>query len=288
MKTIKLNENLRPFFVGYEGENDARGFAFDYSAWSEEYGSGVLQMLLQRQGDADPYPVVLSAGEDGTAIWTPSATDTAVRGSGEIQLIYTVDEVVAKTAVVRVLIDRSLGASGDPPEPYEDWLDRLTALAGKTQQNAQAAEQNAENAAQSAEDASNSAAAASNSENNAKDSENAAKASEQAAAASEANALASEQAAKASENAAALSEGNARQSANAAYQSAGLAANSATEAANSAAEAYRDAERAEQAAATAGYLDMEIDDRGHLIYTRTDAVDVSFSLQDGHLIMEAI
>lgn len=146
MKTIKLNENLRPFFVGYEGENDARGFAFDYSAWSEEYGSGVLQMLLQRQGDADPYPVVLSAGENGTAIWTPSATDTAVRGSGEIQLIYTVDEVVAKTAVVRVLIDRSLGASGDPPDPYETWLEDLTELAADTQQNAQ-------NAAGSAEDA---------------------------------------------------------------------------------------------------------------------------------------
>lgn len=55
----------------------------------------------------------------------------------------------------------------------------------------------------------------------------------------------------------------------------------------SAASAYADAERAEQAASTAGYLDVEIVD-GRLIYTRTDAVDVDFALNNGRLIMEAI
>ena len=55
----------------------------------------------------------------------------------------------------------------------------------------------------------------------------------------------------------------------------------------SAASAYADAERAEQAASTAGYLDVEIVD-GRLIYTRTDAVDVDFALDNGRLIMEAI
>ena len=55
-----------------------------------------------------------------------------------------------------------------------------------------------------------------------------------------------------------------------------------------AADAARDADRAEQAANTAGYLDVEIDERGHLIYVRTDMVDVDFALVDGHLIMEAV
>lgn len=62
---------------------------------------------------------------------------------------------------------------------------------------------------------------------------------------------------------------------------------SATSASQSAASAYADAERAEQAASTAGYLDVEIVD-GRLIYTRTDAVDVDFALNNGRLIMEAI
>ena len=65
------------------------------------------------------------------------------------------------------------------------------------------------------------------------------------------------------------------------------AAASASAAARSAASAHTDAERAEQAANTAGYMDVEIVD-GRLIYTRTDAVDVDFELENGHLLMEVI
>lgn len=79
----------------------------------------------------------------------------------------------------------------------------------------------------------------------------------------------------------------AEQSATSASQSASQASASATSASASAASAYADAERAEQAASTAGYLDVEIVD-GRLIYTRTDAVDVDFALNNGRLIMEAI
>jgi len=45
-------------------------------------------------------------------------------------------------------------------------------------------------------------------------------------------------------------------------------------------------EVAQQAATTAGFIDIEIDENGHLIYTRSDTVDIQFSLEDGHLILE--
>lgn len=80
---------------------------------------------------------------------------------------------------------------------------------------------------------------------------------------------------------------NAAQSEANAASSAGAASAAATSAGASASSAYADAERAEQAASTAGYLDVEIVD-GRLIYTRTDAVDVDFALNNGRLIMEAI
>jgi hypothetical protein len=80
---------------------------------------------------------------------------------------------------------------------------------------------------------------------------------------------------------------DASQSALQASASAGTAGAAATSASASAASAYADAERAEQAANNAGYLDVEIVD-GRLIYTRTDAVDVDFALNNGRLIMEAI
>ena len=56
----------------------------------------------------------------------------------------------------------------------------------------------------------------------------------------------------------------------------------------SATSAAQSAERAEQAAADAGFMDVAINDAGHLIYTRTDAVDVDLKLVNGHLIMEAV
>ena len=129
MNIIKVECLPLSIFVGYERENDARGVAFDYSAWTEQYGDGVLQLLVQRPGDADPYPVVLTAGEDGTAVWSPSATDTAAKGWVEIQLIFMVGSVVAKTAVLQALVDRSLTAGSTPPDPYETWLETLTELA---------------------------------------------------------------------------------------------------------------------------------------------------------------
>ena len=55
----------------------------------------------------------------------------------------------------------------------------------------------------------------------------------------------------------------------------------------SARSAAESADRAEQAANNAGYLDVKIVG-GRLIYTRTDAVDVDFALNNGRLIMEAI
>lgn len=80
---------------------------------------------------------------------------------------------------------------------------------------------------------------------------------------------------------------DAHESASQASASASTASAAATSASASAASAYADAERAEQAANNAGYIDVEIVD-GRLIYTRTDAVDVDFTLNNGRLIMEAI
>ena len=86
---------------------------------------------------------------------------------------------------------------------------------------------------------------------------------------------------------ASTSASQASASATASAESAEQAAQSEQAANTSANNASRDADRAEQAANNAGYLDVEIVD-GRLIYTRTDAVDVDFSLNNGRLIMEAV
>lgn len=70
-------------------------------------------------------------------------------------------------------------------------------------------------------------------------------------------------------------------------ESAKTAAETAAQgAADSASAAAQSADRAEQAAANAGYMFFHIDSNGHLIYERTDNVDVDFALSDGHLYLE--
>lgn len=170
-------------------------------------------------------------------------------------------ETVYRALIPVVKRSRPSDATPDPVQQSE--IDQaIAALNAAVTQTAA----DVESAAESADNAEASAAAA--------------LASEQAAAASEVNAAASESAAAASAAAAATS-------ASAAAQSERNAAASEANAALSASEAYTSAERAEQAATTAGYLDVEIVN-GRLIYTRTDAVDVDFELENGHLLMEVI
>lgn len=133
-------------------------------------------------------------------------------------------------------------------------------------------------------------AATSQSETNAAASAESAAASASAAAQSAEEAAASEETATGAASHAAESATNAAASASASAQSASEAKTSEDNAEDSAEEARRYKELAEQIAGTAGYMFMEIDDVGRLIYTRTDQVDADFSIARpaGHLILEAV
>ena len=49
-------------------------------------------------------------------------------------------------------------------------------------------------------------------------------------------------------------------------------------------EAEKAQELAEQAAAQAGYVQFQIDENGHLIYSRTDNVAIDFAIKNGGLV----
>lgn len=234
--TIDLSCATRWITLGFERENLARAQEFDFSAWAEEYGAGVPQLLFQRPGETTPYPVLLTV-EGTTATWTPTATDTAIAGEGKAQLSYVVDEVVAKNAVFAVLISPSLGASGDPPEGFETWLEELTELAADAQAAAISAG-NAETAAETAqglaEDARDDAA------DYAGDAQDAA-----------GDAQAAQRNAEAAESAAEAAEGRAAGYANDAAGSAGTAGDAATAATNAKTAAQTAQGKAEDAQAAA-------------------------------------
>ena len=160
MNIIKLDNNntLRAVVIGRRGENDVTEVDFDFSAWAEEFGSGVVSLLVKRMTDVNAYPVVLTI--DGTqAKWLISSTDTAYEGRGSAEFVYTVDEQIAKSVVFCTNVLPDIGTpTPTPPDPYETWLETLTDLAADTQQNAEDAAGSASDAAR-AKDAAEAAAA---------------------------------------------------------------------------------------------------------------------------------
>lgn len=123
--------------LGIRAENDVTRVELDFSAWAEEFGAGVVQLLIKRSGDASPYPVLLSQS-GSTAVWTVSATDLAVRGPLEAEYLYTVGTTVKKSEVLRFYVLRDIGAPGSAPDPYTEWLEQLTGLAADTEAASQA------------------------------------------------------------------------------------------------------------------------------------------------------
>ena len=144
------NENER-IIIGEVGENLAESCTIDYSAWVEEYGEGDLRIRAIREGDAEPYPVANVETADGVATWTYTAADAAVKGFGEVQVLYYVGDVLAKSRVWKTYTYRSLNTSSEEvPDPYADWLNAVERIGGQVEADAEAASASADSASASA------------------------------------------------------------------------------------------------------------------------------------------
>lgn len=119
--------------LGRQGENKARRVTFDIAGkWRETYGTGgSFSLIVQRDGDASPYPVTLSE-EDGLLVWLVESADTAKSGEGKAELRYTLGDLIAKSQTYKTRVRAAMdGSTADPPEAYQSWVDEvLTAAAG--------------------------------------------------------------------------------------------------------------------------------------------------------------
>lgn len=117
---------LEEIKLGRRGENQARKVVFDVlGKWREGYGKGVASLIVQRNGDAQPYPVTLME-EDGALVWLVSSADTAVAGEGAAELRYTVGNIVVKSQIYKTRVRETLEDSGETPPPaYQSWVDEV-------------------------------------------------------------------------------------------------------------------------------------------------------------------
>ena len=146
MKEIKVSGSGGIILLGKQGENLARRVLFDLTRWISTFGPGTVQLLHQRSGDEEPYPVAVE--QNGTqAIWTVTNADTAVPGTGHTELQYHVGDALAKSETWMTKVLPALGpASETPPDPYQSWVTEVIQAGAGVKEQAARAEAAAEKA----------------------------------------------------------------------------------------------------------------------------------------------
>ena len=120
--------NMRELRIGRQGENAVRQILFDISDWAAELGPGTAELIFQRSGREDPYPVMV--GLDGnTIIWTVTERDTEYpyrNGKCELRYYVTGRDGVAKSRMWTTYVEPSIETpAGDPPETEQGWFDQV-------------------------------------------------------------------------------------------------------------------------------------------------------------------
>ena len=134
--------NFTTLVLGRRGENLARKVVFDIRDLESLYGSGTVEVIYQRPGDAQPYP--LTVQREGTLVtWDVTSTDTEMSdGSGKCELRYYVGEVLAKSKTWQTWVEPAMDTpSGTaPPYPERGWVDQVVAVGAEAKQAADRAE----------------------------------------------------------------------------------------------------------------------------------------------------
>lgn len=115
--------NIPTINIGKQGENKATQVVFDVSEMIDTYGSGTAVVVVQRRGDLHPYELDNTSQSGDKVTWTVSNTDTAVYGTGRVQLFWTINDEVAKTVTYAFFVEEALSDPTDAPYvPDGGWI----------------------------------------------------------------------------------------------------------------------------------------------------------------------
>lgn len=115
--------NIPTINIGKQGENKATQVVFDVSEMIDTYGSGTAVVVVQRRGDLHPYELDNTSQSGDKVTWTVSNTDTAVYGTGRVQLFWTINDEIAKTVTYAFFVEEALSDPTDAPYvPDGGWI----------------------------------------------------------------------------------------------------------------------------------------------------------------------
>lgn len=130
LRLCDLQKSVIP--IGYVDENLHTQVRFDCKKIFEEYPSAIPSLAVCPPA-GETYPAIVTRDGD-FVIWDVTSSDVTEDGSGEIQLTFVEDEVVAKSYVCRIRVNRSLEASAVAPEPIENWITQANIILGEIPQ----------------------------------------------------------------------------------------------------------------------------------------------------------
>ena len=122
----------RPIQLGYEGEDRVTVLRFRYSADWLENGSGIFNIRVRRHGEHTAYNAALVAddAENNCLLMTVTNVELSVRGSGEMQVVYSGADFVKKSPIYSYNVSRAVDEVADPPaqDVYTQIIESLSGL----------------------------------------------------------------------------------------------------------------------------------------------------------------
>lgn len=133
--TIKVPAVKSPFYqasqvipIGLARENGSTRIRFDISLVRRLYGDGAAEVVVQRPGEASPYPAYSEMTTSDIVDWYVSAADCEKIGSGGVELWYTYGSNRAKYAW-KTYVYEAFKAPSDVPAPMQGWVEKILKVA---------------------------------------------------------------------------------------------------------------------------------------------------------------
>ena len=132
MKTILVDTDK--IYIGRITDNEVREFAMDISSLIEcmEEGYSIsASACLPSQSDEEAYPISHDylRVEGNRLYWIPTTADTQEQGYGKFQAhLYDNEGRRVNSIIWRTAIGKTLGDTGEAPEPYEPFLEEMEGI----------------------------------------------------------------------------------------------------------------------------------------------------------------
>ena len=122
----------RPIQLGYEGEDRVTVLRFRYPYEWLSYGEGVFTIRVRRHGEHTAYNAALVAddAENNCLLMTVTNVELSVKGSGEMQVVYSGEDFVKKSPIYSYNVSRAVDEAVDPPaqDVYTQIIESLSDL----------------------------------------------------------------------------------------------------------------------------------------------------------------